>query len=228
MTKKFFNINIFVFFSVLLMYQIPLSTAIWILILSLLYFIYNLQINFCCKKPNISPIFYLSSTFFCIQISRWQKLPSQFHEINKHTQKFFLKTRYIYLSFTFDNCVFDPDVLVEYGHVDFHDWQSLCRNMCKCMDVHLYHAGTSLGLWYSQSKTPFCCKTYLFLFAFPRYYLQKLRYCWFCYKSGFLSQYFNFSDLKFRTDNKVQRKIVNTFVQNLLGKQSILMKYFPL
>ena len=133
--KKFWNINVFVFvfFSVLLMYQIPLSTAIWILILSLLYFIYNLQINFCCKKPNISPIFYLSSTFFCIQISRWQKLPSQFHEINKHTQKFFLKTRYIYLSFTFDNCVFDPDVLVEYGHVDFHDWQSLCRNMFTCI-----------------------------------------------------------------------------------------------
>ena len=90
------NVFVFVFFSMLLMYQIPLSTAIWILILSLLYFLYNLQINFCCKKPNISPIFYLSSTFFCIQISRWQKLPSQFHEINKHTQKIFFKDK-VYL-----------------------------------------------------------------------------------------------------------------------------------
>ena len=93
--------------------------------------------------------------------------------INTH-KKFFLKTRYIYLSFTFDNCVFDPDVLVEYGHVDFHDWQSLCRNMCKCMDVHLYHAGTLLGLWYSQSKTLFCCKTYLFLFAFTKVLFTKI------------------------------------------------------
>ena len=91
--KKFWNINIFVFFSVLLMYQI----------LSIVYIISNLQINFCRKKPNIFAIFNLSSRFFCICIC--SQVEKNYHynfiKIINTKEYHYFKTRYIYFFFHF-------------------------------------------------------------------------------------------------------------------------------
>ena len=102
--------------------------------------------TFQCKKGRVSLLY----DFFNWNMSALKNFENHDNNFTHRIQK-----KCIYFKFIFDNFVFAPDVLVEYGHVDFHDWQILCHNKCICMDVHLYHAGTSLGFWNLKSKKKF-------------------------------------------------------------------------